>query len=272
MRMLFFNHKDAKSYGKILQVFSMFWRWFFVVFVFCIQLESEAWTSKTYQLVVVKSTSLMPTSFKNIMMRHQEEILGAVLRPDELPESEHTYNIETRSGYLKDQLTILSAKVPKDIYNHVPFRKVAVDFGRMAHYIADLNDALVLSDKDSREPQYRSDFAIYLEKNIELFPWIFDGHEPSILTQPSEEEYLHQIAVNAVQKYTLLGDAYFPNGTLVSSDTFDPRSLPFGIASLSYSRSISHTVQFWFYTWKKAHGDTTWTPFHSKGKTKKKEK
>ena len=55
----------------------------------------------------------------------------------------------------------------------------------MAHYIADLNDPLVLSDEDPRETQYRADFAIYLEKNIELFPWIFDGHEPSILAQPS---------------------------------------------------------------------------------------
>jgi hypothetical protein len=259
-------------YGKILQVF-MVWRWFFALFLFCIHLESEAWTSKTYQLVVVKSNRLMPVSFKNIMLQHQEEILGACLRPDELPESEHTYNIEKRSGYLMEQLTKLSAKVPKDIYNHVPFKKVAEDFGRMAHYIADLNDPLILSDKDSREDQYRADFAIYLEKNSDLFPWIFDGHEPSLLNQPTEEEYLHQIAVNAVEKYSLLGDSYFPNGVLVSSDTFDPRSLPFGIASLTYSRSISHTVQFWFYTWKKAHGDTTWTPFHSKGKTKmKKEK
>ena len=82
-------------------------------------------------------------------------------------------------------------------------RKVAVDFGRMAHYIADLNDPLILSDKDSREQQYRADFAIYLENNLDLFPWIFDGHEPSLLNQPSEEEYLHQIAVNAVQKYPI---------------------------------------------------------------------
>ena len=37
----------------------------------------------------------MPFRFKNIMMQHQEEILGACLRPDDLPESEHTYNIET---------------------------------------------------------------------------------------------------------------------------------------------------------------------------------
>ena len=57
-------------------------------------------------------------------------------------------------------------KVAKDIYNHVPFKLISQDFGRMSHYIADLNDPLLLSDADQREPQYRADFAIYLEKNI----------------------------------------------------------------------------------------------------------
>ncbi len=247
----------------------MRWGWLILLLPFFYQTESEAWTSKTYQIFVVKSTRLMPASFGNIMLRHQEEILSACLRPDDLPESQHTYNINTRTGYLIDRLSQLSAKVAKDIYNHVPFKTVSADFGKMAHYIADLNDPLLLSDSDPRESQYRTDFAIYLEKNIDLIPWIFDGHEPSLLNQPSEQEYLHQIAVDAVQKYSLIGDSYFPNGVLVSSGTFDPKSLPFGIASLTYSRSISHTVQFWFYTWKKAHGDTTWTPFHSKGKKKK---
>jgi hypothetical protein len=256
---------------KCTEVF-MRWGWLIFLLAFFCSTESEAWTSKTYQMFVVKSTELMPASFKNIMLRHQEEILAACLRPDNLPESQHTYSIANHSGYLADRLTELSNKVAKDIYNHVPFKLVSQDFGRMSHYIADLNDPLLLSDEDSREPQYGQDFAIYLEKNIDKFPWIFDGHEPTSLNPTNEKEYLHQIAVNAVQRYPLIGDAYFPNGALVSSDTFDPRSLPFGIASLAYSRSISHTVQFWFYSWKKAHGDTTWTPFHSKGKPKKEQK
>jgi hypothetical protein len=117
-------------------------------------------------------------------------------------------------------------------------------------------------DSDSREPQYRIDFAIYLEKNIEKFPWIFDGHDHYLLEEDNLKEYIHQLALHVSTKYPRLGEAYFPQGRLVSSDTFDPRSLPFGIASLSYSHCITNTVQLWFHVWKKAHGDTTYTPLY----------
>ena len=140
---------------KCTEVFMRWGRPIFLLVFFC-SADSEAWTSKTYQLFVVKSTELMPASFKNIMLRHQEEILSGCLRPDDLPESQHTYSIANKSGYLVDRLTQLSNKVAKDIYDHVPFKLVSQDFGRMSHYIADLNYLLLLSDNDERESQYRS--------------------------------------------------------------------------------------------------------------------
>jgi hypothetical protein len=42
---------------------------------------------------------------------------------------------------------------------------------------------------------------------------------------------------------------------------FDVRSLPFGIGSLSYSRSVSDTARLWLHLWKQAHGDLTGTPY-----------
>jgi hypothetical protein len=152
------------------------------------------------------------------------------------------------------------------IYNRVPFKEVAYDFGRLSHYLADLNDPLLLREDDSREPQYQLDFAQYLERNADQFPWTFDGHEDPLLQKDRVPEYLHRIASETARSYPLLGESYFPNGSLVSSDTFDPRSLPFGIASLSYTHSIQDTVRIWFYVWKKSHGDTSYTPFHSKSK------
>lgn len=204
------------------------------------------------------------------MYRHKEEILKGCLKPDNLSEADHIFDPTTKSGYLQDQILQLSSEIPRKVYNHVPFKNIAVDFGRLSHYVADLNDPLLLGNSDTRESQYQSDFAIYLERNIDLFPWIFDGHLHPLLAKGNEKEFVAAVAANAVERYPLIGDAYFPDGVLVSSSTFDPKSLPFGIASLSYTRSISNTVQIWFYTWQKSHGDTTWTPFHSKGKKKKK--
>jgi hypothetical protein len=245
--------------------------WRTLLFVFlavAIAGTGECWTSKTYQLIVVKSVELMPGSFKRVMLRHKEEILEGCLQPDPGPETGHTYDLKTRTGFLQDRILELSALIPQKVNKHVPFKEVARDFGSLSHYMADLNDPLIIGDSDPREPQYRSDFAVYLEKHIDEFPWIFDGHEDPTLQAGNEKEYIYSIASWAVEKYDRIGEAYFPEGTLVSSDTFDWKSLPFGIASLSYSRSITRTVQMWFYVWRKAHGDVTYTPFFSKQKTR----
>jgi len=237
-----------------------------LIFVCCCYSESEAWTSKTYQLIVVKSVELMPASFRNIMKQHQEEILSGVLRPDSDGESVHQYNVTSKSGFLQDKLISLSQQIPVEIHDHHPFREIAVDFGRVAHYIADLNDPLILSDEDKKESTYREDFAVYAEKSIPKFPWIFDGHVNSLLEKSDFQDYFYSIASDTVQKYARIGEAYYPDGVLVSSDTFDDRSHPFGIASLSYSHSISDTVQLWFYIWRKAHGDISFTPFYKRPK------
>lgn len=230
--------------------------------------RADCWTPKTYQLVVVKSVRLMPGSFRRVMMRHQVEILDGSLHPDAELESHHTYDLKTKSGFLQDRILELSQVIPQKIHNHATFAEVARDFGRLSHYMADLNDPLILGDNDPREPQYSTDFAVYTEKNIGLFPWIFDGHEDPVLQKGNEKEFLYNIASTAVEKYDRIGEAYFPEGALVSSDTFDWKSLPFGIASLSYSHSITRTVQMWFYVWRKAHGDTTFTPYFSKQKAR----
>jgi hypothetical protein len=227
---------------------------------------AESWTLRTYQIIVVKSVRLMPASFRNIMLRHKEEILTGSIRPDEFTEAQHTYDIRMRTGFLQEQILRLIANIPQKITTHVSFKEVAEDFGKLSHYITDLNDPLILSDADKREGSYRLDFARYLERNIDQFPWIFEGHDHPLLRKESEQDYLFHIATEAVRRYPLLGSSYFPNGVLVSSNTFDPRSLPFGIASLSFNHSISNTVQTWFYIWRKAHGDITYTPFYSKRK------
>ena len=243
------------------------WRilFFFMVAV-AITEPGDCWTPKTYQLIVVKSVELMPVSFKNIMLQHKEEILTGCLQPDTGPEARHTYDLKTRSGYLQDRILELNAAIPQKINKHVPFKEIARDFGSLSHYMADLSDPLVIGDGDPREPQYNRDFAVYMEKNMDQFPWIFDGHENPLLQSGRVNDYLHQVASASVEKYDRIGEAYFPEGTLVSSDTFDWKSLPFGIASLSYSRSITNTVQMWFYIWRAAHGDVTVTPFFSKQK------
>ncbi len=239
-------------------------RVFFIIGLILCVTAAEAWTPRTYQIIVVQSTKLMPASFQRIMRQHKEEILLGSLRPDDQGEEFHRYDVSSQSGFLEQRILELTRSIPEKIRMHRPFREIAEDFGRLSHYASDLNDPLLLNDADPREPQYRQDFAVYVEKNIVKFPWVFDGHEHELLKAGNMQDYIYQMASQSAAKYPRLGEAYFPNGRLVSSDTFDPRSLPFGIASLSYSHSITRTVQIWFHTWKESNGDITYTPLYKK--------
>lgn len=242
---------------------------FFVVLLLLLSLRAESWTPKTYQLVVVQSMKVMPFSYRNLMYQHKEEMLAGSLNPDKLGESEHRYDVNARSGYLVDRITELAESIPGKIYAHTSFAEIAFDFGSLAHYLSDLNDPLLLEDNDPRETAYHDDFAAYLEKNIPLFPWIFGGHENILLKKDQVKDYVFETASRSARDYPLIGDAYYPDGALVSSNTFDAKSLPFGIANLSYNHSIENTVQIWFHVWRKSHGDTTYTPFYNEPKKKR---
>jgi hypothetical protein len=42
---------------------------------------------------------------------------------------------------------------------------------------------------------------------------------------------------------------------------FDDRSVPFAVASLSYSHAVTDIVQAWLAAWSRCHGDMGGTPY-----------
>ncbi|HET6277533.1 MAG TPA: hypothetical protein VFG08_02000, partial [Candidatus Polarisedimenticolia bacterium] len=46
----------------------------------------------------------------------------------------------------------------------------------------------------------------------------------------------------------------------ISRDALDERSIPFGIASLSYSQATTDIVRLWRYVWISVNGDLSGTP------------
>jgi hypothetical protein len=92
-----------------------------------------AWTSRTYQIIVVQSTKLMPATFQRIMRTHKDEILRGCLKPDDAGEDFHRYDLVQRSGFLEQRILELTQSIPAGIAAHRPFREIAEDFGRLSH-------------------------------------------------------------------------------------------------------------------------------------------
>jgi hypothetical protein len=58
-----------------------------------------------------------------------------------------------------------------------------------------------------------------------------------------------------------LARAYAAAGDPPAAAAFDDRSIPFGVGSLAYSRSITNIVRIWVHVWRKAGGDMGRMPY-----------
>ena len=60
---------------------------------------------------------------------------------------------------------------------------------------------------------------------------------------------------------TELARAYAAAGNPPAAAAFDDRSVPFAVASLSYSRTVTRVVRVWIRAWRDASGDVSRTPY-----------
>jgi hypothetical protein len=60
-----------------------------------------------------------------------------------------------------------------------------------------------------------------------------------------------------------LARAYAEAPSWTDAASFDDRSVPFAVASLSYSRTVTDIVQAWFAAWRDCHGDLAGTPYQA---------
>src|SRR2546425_7574613 len=75
------------------------------------------------------------------------------------------------------------------------------------------------------------------------------------------EDGIRDKLVTGVQTCALPISAFKADGTPKSPSALDERSVPFGIASLSYSHSTSDIAWIWRHLWVSINGDMHGTPF-----------
>ena len=91
----------------------------------------------------------------------------------------------------------------------------------------------------------------YLERRLSKFPTVFYGLDSKFHLR----SYLDRTLARSARFYPLVGEEYYRGGRRRGSTEFDDRSTAFGIASISYSRSVSDVVNLYYYIWKEAGGD-----------------
>ena len=211
---------------------------------------------------------MMPAALRLLLDRHRDALLTG-LHEASGREHEPAHNLLARPQGATAATSLRDAALAaiKGIDGHANFSVVAQRFGRVAHYVGDLNNPMRVSDADPREASWEKDYTAYVQSNLSAYPLVFHGWENAGLDGGtlSVEKRLMAFAQSSSSRargyYPHLKTAYDPASKVPVKVRFDVRSLPYGIGSLSWSHTVTDTARVWLFIWKQAHGDLYGTPW-----------
>lgn len=232
------------------------------MFLAAAALPLGAWTPEMDDRVIFEATRLMPTSLRAVLSASDDALkAGAREAARDEREAHHRLEPDQSGDNLAIRIDRLTSEAIAMIDGHRPFTEVARTLGALAHYVGDLNNPLQVAHGDPREPLYAADYASYVESNLGRFPLVFYGWEDRTLDDGAVRVFAESAAARARRYYAHIGRAYAPDNPAPPRVRFDVRSLPFGIASLSYSHTVTDTAKIWLHVWRRAHGDLSGTPY-----------
>jgi hypothetical protein len=105
-------------------------------------------------------------------------------------------------------------------------------------------------------------FSAYFRGKMDRFPLVFNGYGAFDLASGDYPGFASIIQARYTGDRDRLRLAYHPpDGGPVRAIDFDDRSVPFAIASLCYSHSVTDTAQVWIRVWQRVNGDLAGTPY-----------
>ena len=217
-----------------------------------------AWTAPTRMRLADEAVRLMPPALRLALERHREDLMRGVLAP--MTEEDGSAHLPPwGGGRLEEEISGRAEALVRAIEEPGSFRDVVRRFGELAHFVADAGFPPGASGQEGAR-RY-GDFASFCESRLERFPLVFYGHEDRNLEQDDYRAFALEMMTLARTEDRDLARAYALAGNPPDPAAFDDRSVPFAVASLSYSRTVTATVKAWLTAWGKAHGDLGGTPY-----------
>ena len=222
------------------------------VLLFLFPLTATAWTRASDERIALKAAALAPRDLRMVIERFDAEYKMGLeqAQADERNDS-HNYFVLSRRGQLRDRIERETRGTIAMIRKGEAMPVVVQRLGGLVHLIADANNPFHVADDDPRLRASHNDYEQYFERRMAKFPTVFYGLSRSFTLS----SYLDRTFARSAKFYPLVREEYFRDGVARTSAQFDDRSTAFGIASISYSRTVTDVVNLYYYIWKEAGGD-----------------
>ncbi len=219
--------------------------------------SGSCWSPYVREKMVGDALKVAPPVLARIILRHPDALREGLARAAASEGSpEHRQDGDDAASGAAASLAAVARRAVAALDGHRPMADVVFHLGVMAHLAADLNDPF-LATPAGISSAYAPDFALYAERNARRFPVVFYGydlHAPEPGDRVAAEEQRR-----ARGYFAHLERAYAEAEG--SSASFDVRSIPFGVASICYSRAVTDIARSWLHVWRLARGDLAGTPY-----------
>jgi hypothetical protein len=221
------------------------------------------WPDRIQRQALSQATRLMPDSLRRILRRHRRAVnAGArqARRTAEAAGGAHAQGLAQQDGAAR-RLAESMARVTALIDAHASMKEIAREMGIASHFVADLSNPFRTAPRDEAASSYAGRFADYMDENLPRLRIVFEGYTDPLLEAGEYIAFGHHLAdrsrsyldelVGSFRRFDDTGDPLW----------VDERSVPFGVASLSFSRTVTDTARVWLQSWRRAHGDLTGLPY-----------
>jgi hypothetical protein len=222
-----------------------------------VPLDARAWTAPTRVRMVDDALKLVPPTLRQVLEKRRKDVLRGMLEPmtrEDRPGHRPPWDKGSLDASVSGAADALVASVGTS-----SFRVVAERFGGLAHYVA---DAGFPPNAGARGDERRyAHFAGFAQSRRDRFPLVFYGHDNAALSRGDLRAFTLSILERARTEDATLAQAYTAAPSWDDPVAFDDRSVPFALASLSYSHAVTDIVQAWLAVWARCHGDMGGTPY-----------
>jgi len=233
-----------------------------ILLVFWPAAMAQSWTDATRSRMVKDALKVSPPALREILVHYEKSLVRGMLDPSRHESEEvHFQHADGKGGLGAIAIDRKVRDIRALLAGRAPFGRVTYEMGVLSHLISDVEFPLNASDADPREPLYRDAYGRYIERMLDRIPFVVDRDPPPLLEKDDIQGFVRDIARRAGRNYALIGPAFKDDGTPKSPSALDERSVPFGIASLSYSHSTSDIAWIWRHVWESINGDMHGTPF-----------
>ena len=213
--------------------------------------------------MLFQATGMMPDGLRRILERNRRSLrdgMRAARAAAEKAPLDHRQAPAALEGTAA-RLAASTARITDLLDKHAPMRHVARELGAAAHWVADLSNPFRGVPAGAEEDAYGRRFATYVEAKLPRLRVVFEGYTDPLLEAGEIEAFGRHLADQSRSYLDDLLGAFrrFDEDGEVAA--FDERSVPFGVAALSYSRTVTDTARIWLAAWRAAHGDLAGLPY-----------